>query len=62
MIEKRIPVIKVGKLDFVVKKKSDRHGALTAPSEAVASLAASDSFAESVLLVPEKGRLLRRRF
>ena len=62
MTEKRMPVIKVGRLDFVVKKNSDRHGALAASSEVVASLAASDSFAEFVLLMPEKGRLLRRRF
>jgi hypothetical protein len=48
-------------LDFIVKKNSDRHGALVASSEVVASLAASDSFAEFVLLMPEKGRLLRRR-
>jgi hypothetical protein len=62
MTEKRMPVIKVGRLDFVVKKNSDRHGALTASSEAVASLAVSDGFAEFVLLMLEKGRLLRWRF
>jgi hypothetical protein len=61
MSEKRTPVIKVGTLDFVVKKNSDRHGALAVSSEIVASLAASENFAEFVLLTPEKGRLLRRR-
>jgi hypothetical protein len=57
-----MPVINVGRLDFVVKKTNDRQGALTAFSEAVASLAATDGFAEFVLLMPEKGRLFRRRF
>ena len=62
MTENRMPVIKVGRLGFVVKKNSDRHGASTASSEVVASLAVSDGFAEFVLLMLEKGRLLRRRF
>jgi hypothetical protein len=62
MIENRMPVTSVGKFDFVVKKNSARHGAFAGPSEAVASLAGSDIFAELAWLVPEKGRLLCRRF
>lgn len=60
--EKMIPVMKIGKFDFVVKKKRARHGALAKTSEAVASLAGSEIFAESALLVPEMGRLLGWRF
>ena len=46
MIEKRIPVTKVGRFDFVVKKNSARHGAFAEPSEVVVSLVGSDNLAE----------------
>ena len=62
MIEKRIPVTKVGRFDFVVKKNSARHGAFAEPSEVVVSLVGSDNLAELALLVPEMGRLLCPRF
>ena len=58
MSEKTIPEIKIGKFDFVVKKKRARHGAFAESSDLVVSLAGSESFAVFALLVPETGRLL----
>lgn len=62
MIEKTIPEIKIGRFDFVVKKKRARHGAFAESSDVLVSLAGSESFAVSAWLVPEMGRLLRWRF
>ena len=58
MSEKTIPEIKIGNFDFVVKKKRARHGAFAESSDLVVSLAGSEIFAVSALLVPEMGRLL----
>ena len=58
MSEKTIPEIKIGKFDFVVKKKRARHGAFAGFSDVVISLAGSEFFAVFAWLVPEMGRLL----
>jgi len=62
MIEKAVPEIKIGRFDFVVKKKRARHGAVADSSDVLVSLAGSEIFAVSAWLVPKTGRLLCWRY